>query len=130
MTWNDASEDCKSRKGTLVNLTNSYENAVMRMMLPNHFWGMKFWVGLSNTNEEGTWLWEDNTEIVDFMNWKRHTKNRTNKCVYLDRGHSHLDWGADECDDEHNFICEYPDNIHWLRPELKNYENADLPIPN
>ncbi|XP_074518448.1 CD209 antigen-like protein C [Halichoeres trimaculatus] len=65
LRWNESAEFCRERDSSLVVIKDSAEmefiQGVMRSFTKFHF----LWVGLTDIQQEGRWLWLDGTDIQD-----------------------------------------------------------------
>uniref|UniRef100_A0A3Q4G777 C-type lectin domain-containing protein n=1 Tax=Neolamprologus brichardi TaxID=32507 RepID=A0A3Q4G777_NEOBR len=75
-SWSDSREDCLQRGADLVIISSTEEQNFIRLFRRNT------WIGLSDTEEEGTWKWVDGSLL---------NKN----C-----------WNDANCRDENFWICE------------------------
>ncbi|KAK3084666.1 hypothetical protein FSP39_017176, partial [Pinctada imbricata] len=65
-----------------------------------------FWIGLSDENHEGVWLWYPSMEVPAFTDWNSHepTNVNTQNCAVIHK--QHLKWHDKPCTGKHSFICE------------------------
>ena len=68
--------------------------------------GAKGWIGLSDRDTEGTFVWADN-QLNNFTYWAKNQPNNFNNedCVHtLGARHSFM-WNGVSCDTCHNYTC-------------------------
>ncbi|XP_031568347.1 delta-like protein C [Actinia tenebrosa] len=65
LPWNDAESRCVSEGGHLVSIHSESENEAVVNLI-----GMEFWIGLSDTETEGTYKWTDGTQF-DFNKFEK-----------------------------------------------------------
>ncbi|KAK3084198.1 hypothetical protein FSP39_009894, partial [Pinctada imbricata] len=66
------------------------------------------WIGATDEQSEGQWVWIKSQRIMTFTNWKFGEPNNLNNnenCLFLD-GNSDYRWNDAPCDVRLNFICE------------------------
>ncbi|KAM7009566.1 C-type lectin domain family 4 member M-like isoform 2-T2 [Tautogolabrus adspersus] len=64
--WDDSREDCLQRNADLVIINSRREQAFLTGF------SMAAWIGMTDREEEGTWLWVDGTEVdKDRLQWAR-----------------------------------------------------------
>lgn len=100
--WTEAQKTCQSYNANLVRIKNQEENVYVQHRLN----GAKGWIGLSDRNIEGTFVWADN-QPSNFTHWAKNQPNNYNNedCVHtLGVKHSFL-WNDVECDTCHNYTC-------------------------
>ena len=101
-SWTDAQKTCQSYNGNLVRIRNQEENVYVQHRLN----GAKGWIGLSDRNVEGTFVWAD-TQFSDFTYWAQNQPNNFNNedCVHtLGVRHRYM-WNDVGCDTCHNYTC-------------------------
>ncbi|XP_067371591.1 CD209 antigen-like protein C [Channa argus] len=62
-SWTKGREDCRKRGADLVVINSAEEQTFL-----SAFTTMGTWIGLSDSDEEGTWRWIDGTTLT-FKNW-------------------------------------------------------------
>ena len=78
--------------------------------------GSFYWIGLTDSVNEGDWKWADGTALTGFMNWFPNEPNnwKDQDCGAISHGQQQqLDgaffdaqWRDWECSDVKGFICE------------------------
>ncbi|KAJ0041607.1 hypothetical protein NL108_012602, partial [Boleophthalmus pectinirostris] len=60
--WADSRADCISRGGDLLVINNLEEQVILMTANTNAdlMWKMGFWIGLTDTVSNGTWVWVNN----------------------------------------------------------------------
>ncbi|XP_030003834.1 lactose-binding lectin l-2-like [Sphaeramia orbicularis] len=71
MTWADAELYCASQRANLVSIHSLEEHNFVKSLIQNfdHALG-RAWIGLSDTQKEGAWMWSDGS-LADFFLWHR-----------------------------------------------------------
>jgi len=68
-----------------------------------------YWVGGTDTNVEGTWVWEGTGKrIINYMNWHQNEPNNgggNEDCLELRRSYGWI-WNDANCGNQNLFICE------------------------
>ena len=90
----------------LVKIESSEENNFIKSKYPTGN-GVHYWIGLSDSEEEGTWKWSDGTGLTGYNNWGQDQPKENNKknCVDI-RGHRGK-WRHQDCSDSQGYICEF-----------------------
>ncbi|KAK9526949.1 hypothetical protein VZT92_015621 [Zoarces viviparus] len=91
MTWADAELYCVSQRANLVSIHSLEEQNFIRFLIKNFDPAEgRTWIGLSDTQKEGTWMWSDGS-AVKFVFWNRgepnnnegHGDSETNMLLFL-----------------------------------------------
>uniref|UniRef100_A0A3P8TEX1 C-type lectin domain-containing protein n=1 Tax=Amphiprion percula TaxID=161767 RepID=A0A3P8TEX1_AMPPE len=121
-SWEESRSFCQSQGGDLVKIDSSDEQSFLErrlreVMKENQD---KFWIGLTDSEEEGRWLWVDGSplnERLKFWNYKE-PDNWTGKdpngedCVRMGEKVGAPDlkcWFDQPCKVPHKSICEKPE---------------------
>lgn len=100
--WFDSKTDCVNRGGRLVTIKTMTELQVLGVFHD------RAWIGLSDRNAEGTWLWEDGTELQSSF-WLKGEPNDSEDnedCVHLTAIGKKLGFNDNHCEVELSYICE------------------------
>jgi len=91
----------------LVKIESSEENDFIKIKYLTGA-GAHYWIGLSDSEEEGTWKWSDGTGLTGYTNWKQGRPNHHNNkdCVEIRRRHGG-EWRDQDCSDSQGYICEF-----------------------
>ena len=113
-TWENAKTKCKQRNASLVKVESSAENDFIKTtLLPTK--SDDYWIGLSDSNKEGDWLWTDGTQLgLDgYKNWggkQPNDKNNNQNCVVIrirkSDSHHYGKWHDLQCSHRKQYICE------------------------
>ncbi|XP_026164071.1 CD209 antigen-like protein E [Mastacembelus armatus] len=112
--WPDSRADCVSRGADLVVIDNQEEQKFVSHTIENmktspNFWENGFWVGLTDSKAEGTWVWINNVTEVEQRYWRDGEPNNS--------GHKGEDCGAvlpsssNPWKTRNDSPCEF--KIHW-----------------
>jgi len=95
----------------LVKIDSAEENDFIKSKYLNGT--VDYWIGLSDSVNEGTWKWIDGTGLTRFINWKSDQPNNMNDqdCGAIRMGehyNSYFDaeWHDSDCSSSKGFICE------------------------
>lgn len=94
-TWYKSREDCIKREADLVVIDNQQEQEFISHTIDNmrsgrDVWASGFWIGLTDMEEEGTWMWLNNVTEVEQRYWMdgepndMHTGEDCGVAVYSD----------------------------------------------
>ena len=100
--WTEAQSTCQSYSANLISVRNQEENVYIQHRLN----GARGWIGLSDRDTEGTFVWADN-QTNNFTYWAKNQPNNFNNedCVHtLGVGHSFM-WNDVSCETCHNYTC-------------------------
>ncbi|KAI5087467.1 CD209 antigen-like protein D [Silurus meridionalis] len=64
-SWSDSRQDCKAKGADLVIISSKEEQEY----LSRRFRGVEAWIGLTDTEEEGKWMWVDRTPLSTKYWW-------------------------------------------------------------
>ncbi|KAJ8272624.1 hypothetical protein GJAV_G00091430 [Gymnothorax javanicus] len=102
--WIDAEKHCVRLGGNLASERCLKDHHFLKRL--NHRRSFSFWIGLSDCQREGTWIWSDGTAVW-FAKWNRGEPNNANHnehCVLSNAG-TQKDWNDVSCHLKLPFIC-------------------------
>ncbi|XP_053190406.1 lactose-binding lectin l-2-like [Scomber japonicus] len=107
MTWADAELYCVSERANLVSIHSQEEQDFVKSLIKNfdHAEGYT-WIGLSDTQKEGGWMWSDGC-AVDFDFWFSEQPDNgagTEHCVHNNYAKD-LKWNDATCSDTYPSVC-------------------------
>ncbi|XP_047460289.1 hepatic lectin-like [Mugil cephalus] len=120
-SWNRGRDECRGRGGDLVKIDSREEQIFLEMRLRDKMMDKedKFWIGLTDSETEGTWLWVDGSALKTSLsfwssrepdNWRKEDPDGED-CVRMgERGQGYdLEcWFDKSCKLHHRSICEKP----------------------
>nr|XP_020502873.1 C-type lectin domain family 4 member M-like [Labrus bergylta] len=121
-TWNESRDECRQHGGgDLVKIDSTEEQTFLDMRLRDVmvYAEDRFWIGLTDSKEEDTWLWADgsplNSSLVFWSNGEPDNWDGDNAdgedCVRMgEKGGAveHKSWFDKYCEIPHRYICEKP----------------------
>ncbi|XP_035285549.1 asialoglycoprotein receptor 1-like isoform X1 [Anguilla anguilla] len=123
MHWSQSQEYCTSKGAHLVVINNQQEqNFVSSRVSETH------WIGLSDRNTEGQWVWVDGTPLdrsgtqywwsKEPDNWMGAGDPFGEDCAALgDHNGNHTSWFDASCRNMKKFVCETATNLNEAGPE-------------
>uniref|UniRef100_A0A0N4ZKW5 EGF-like domain-containing protein n=1 Tax=Parastrongyloides trichosuri TaxID=131310 RepID=A0A0N4ZKW5_PARTI len=124
--WQEAHDDCKAKKGFMVDILNDRKDAfVRRFMLDNNI--NDLWIGLSKMeiDQLNKWSW-DRGELpsfplqdVHYSNWDSNVNlNDSNKeCAYKE-----IKWNVEDCNIHKKYLCQRHKYEDSYDPSLSEIE--------
>ncbi|XP_062265306.1 hepatic lectin-like [Platichthys flesus] len=118
LTWNESRRQCKSMGGDLVVINSREEQRFLQTRLRGkmEFYEDRFWIGLTDSQKEGEWLWVDNTRLNTSLTfWGDHepddwTEEDPDGEDCLRMGEEDLvSWADKSCKSPQKSICEKPE---------------------
>ncbi|MCG8423116.1 MAG: C-type lectin domain-containing protein [Proteobacteria bacterium] len=104
-SWQGAQRGCIARLGPdwhLADIADAGENQLVLLAADSE----DYWIGGSDSQQEGVWQWSDGNPI-EFFNWAPGAPDNSGEdCLELD-GATGL-WDDAECDDSKEYLCERP----------------------
>ena len=114
---------CKQLRSYLAEIQSESENRFVARLHHDE----DIWIGLSDRQEEGQWIWETSRRLVNFTRWSPGEPNNKGggngraHCALIWR-HYHLEtWDDRNCDQKKYFVCErgkngavHGCNLKWL----------------
>ncbi|XP_039626364.1 C-type lectin domain family 4 member A-like isoform X2 [Polypterus senegalus] len=104
MDWFSSKKFCANYKATLVVINSEEEQEFITEQHNSKL----FWIGLSDTEEEGNYKWEDGTNFTTTTTFWRTGQpddyNDNEDCIALDTEKG--TWNDAPCNDKYFFICE------------------------
>uniref|UniRef100_A0A669EYF0 C-type lectin domain-containing protein n=1 Tax=Oreochromis niloticus TaxID=8128 RepID=A0A669EYF0_ORENI len=99
-------DECRAKGGDLVKI-DSREEQVLNTA------ANKFWIGLTDSAEQGRWLWVDGSPLNKSLSYWNDTEPDNwpeDDCVMMgDKSHGYLkSWSDTSCKVSHRSICEKP----------------------
>ncbi|XP_041811591.1 hepatic lectin-like [Chelmon rostratus] len=116
--WNRSREECRRKGGDLVQIDSTEEQSFLAMKLRDKmsFPEDRFWIGLTDSQEEGAWLWVDGSPLnirLAFWSdrqpddWKGEDKDGEDCARMGEKGSSHPNsWFDKSCKRSQKSICE------------------------
>lgn len=102
LTWQKSKKDCGDRGGRLVTIKTRTELQVLSL-----FHDLA-WIGLSDRDTEGSWVWEDGTELQSSF-WTKGEPNdfdSNEDCAHLNANGRKLGFNDNNCEKDLPYICE------------------------
>ena len=123
LNWEKAEEECEKCQARLVKVESLEEHDFIKTkLLPTNNNG-SYWIGLSDSDNEGDWMWTDGTQLDSdgYKNWgdnQPKNKNNNEDCVVIrirkfDPDH-YGKWHDRPCSKERKYICEKPGHVDSL----------------
>ncbi|XP_041811569.1 C-type lectin domain family 4 member C-like isoform X2 [Chelmon rostratus] len=118
LLWNRSREECRRKGGDLVQIDSKEEQSFLAMKLQDkmNFPEDKFWIGLTDSQEEGAWLWVDGSPLNISLafwsdrepdDWKGEDKDGEDCARMGEKGSSDLNsWLDKSCKMSQKSICE------------------------
>ncbi|XP_078382811.1 uncharacterized protein LOC144665431 [Oculina patagonica] len=104
-SWSGSQRTCVTLRANLPSIHSQEENVYVQSL----HGGENSWLGLSDINTEGTFVWSDRTPL-DFHYWAKHQPNNFHNedCAHtlgFLQGHKY-EWNDVNCTDCHKFTCK------------------------
>ncbi|KAL3984216.1 potassium inwardly-rectifying channel subfamily J member 1 [Sarotherodon galilaeus] len=103
-SWDVSRTECRTKGGDLVKIDSSEEQSFLKTKIE---YGGYFWIGLTDSAEEGKWLWVDGSPLNERLaSWSfREPDDRNGEdCVKMEQ----MYWFDNSCKVNHRSICEKP----------------------
>ncbi|KAM5254756.1 natural killer cells antigen CD94-like [Hipposideros larvatus] len=95
-TWAESRDFCTSQNSSLLQLQNKDELSFMKSLM--YF----YWIGLSYSEEHGSWLWE-NGSVLSPDQYSFSPTINTQNCIMYSISRSFLD---EPCGEKNRYICK------------------------
>eukprot|EP00058_Branchiostoma_floridae_P004083 XP_002589571.1 hypothetical protein BRAFLDRAFT_81527 [Branchiostoma floridae] len=104
---------CEAEGARLFNIRSQADNEwltdQLHLFVSGKLYQRGFWIGLTDEDTEGTFVWEDGTTLcpTSYTNWASDalaSNDGTRNCVYISRGYNGK-WSIKGCDDKKKSIC-------------------------
>ncbi|KAI8493629.1 hypothetical protein Bbelb_285500 [Branchiostoma belcheri] len=108
-SYDDARQVCQQDGGDIFMWRNANAVAKLKTVLGDD--ASSLWIGLSDENVEGTWVWADGTVLGgnDFTDWlPGPSVNTPAKDCAVARKSAQYSWRAAKCSNPKAFICQTP----------------------
>ena len=120
-TWENAKKECEQCQPGLVKVDSSEENDFIKTLLLPTDEEVNCWIGLSDSENEGDWMWTDGTQLDSdgYKNWGNNqpktNENNIQDCVEIEIRKSDSDhhgkWHDRPCSKKSKYICEKPGHV-------------------
>ena len=111
MTFSAATDHCKSLDAYLAEPRTEEEHAILLYFTRNI--GYYFWLGATDSDKEGTWVWQSDDEVLSYVNIRPGEINREDRdCLYMDTYDGF--WDYFNCKNAFHVVCqqEFEGNIY------------------
>uniref|UniRef100_A0A3P8QRV6 C-type lectin domain-containing protein n=1 Tax=Astatotilapia calliptera TaxID=8154 RepID=A0A3P8QRV6_ASTCA len=114
-SWTKSRDDCRAKGGDLVKIDSREEQEFLRKkvrrIMKDH--EDKFWIGLTDSAEQGRWLWVDGSPLNESLSYWKDTEPDNwgeDDCVMMgDKGDRYQkSWSDTSCKVSRRSICEKP----------------------
>ena len=115
-TWENAKRECEKTYARLVKVESREENDFIKTLLLPTDKDVNHWIGLSDSDNEGDWMWTDGTHLDSsgYNNWgdnlPKNDKNNDRDCVVIGTKKSDPNhygkWLVRPCSSQRKYICE------------------------
>ncbi|XP_045160082.2 perlucin-like isoform X1 [Mercenaria mercenaria] len=98
---------CVQHGSHIVHVESESENNFLK----NHMRDLKessYWIGLTDTDVEGTWVWSGTGKYALFTDWSSHSPNNydgNQHCVFMEFAHD-FEWNDMTCNAKYRAVCE------------------------
>ncbi|XP_072543838.1 lactose-binding lectin l-2-like [Salminus brasiliensis] len=106
MSWVSAETHCLSLGANLVSIHNDNEYQLVKALIRvNDHMENPTWIGLSDCQQEKTWIWSDGTKL-NYTKWNSDEPNFTEKecCVHMN-WRDEKNWNDIPCTLKYPFVC-------------------------
>uniref|UniRef100_A0A096M6U6 C-type lectin domain-containing protein n=1 Tax=Poecilia formosa TaxID=48698 RepID=A0A096M6U6_POEFO len=114
-SWTDSRRSCTDLGSDLVKIDSREEQMKLRGLMMNQT--EKFWIGLTDSKEEGEWFWVNGSSLDESLSFwsedqpgSKHGGNKTKDkdCVTMrkKRKDDLNNWFGRSCDETNRSICE------------------------
>lgn len=102
-TWKRAVEECKNFGAYLVVVDSLEENQYLAKMNGH----VTFWLGGSDLETEGTWIWQHTKKPLSFKHWHTGEPNgwRAENCLQIKKS-DQGEWNDGSCEQKNHYVCE------------------------
>lgn len=109
VAWEPARDACEPYGGDLAVIDDGVDQqALLPLVLED------YWIGLSDDEEEGHWVWVDGTDAIvdgavmgyDGWSFDQPSGGKIENCAELDPGQS--GWADSPCEQPQPYICRHP----------------------
>uniref|UniRef100_A0A8C4H6V7 C-type lectin domain-containing protein n=1 Tax=Dicentrarchus labrax TaxID=13489 RepID=A0A8C4H6V7_DICLA len=119
LTWSKSRDECRQKGGDLVQIDSREEQVKHTAAEKNNFEWVVFWIGLTDSEKEGTWLWVDGSSLNESLtfwfpgepdNWTGRDSDGAD-CVRMGKKAGAPDlkcWFDQSCKYAYRSICEKP----------------------
>ncbi|XP_035859482.1 CD209 antigen-like protein D [Sander lucioperca] len=103
-TWQQSRDDCRQKGADLVIINSKEEQDFTRKFK------MRLWIGLTDSETEGTWKWVDGTPLTkSYWDSREPNGGENENCVEIKKFDSENSWNDVGCSTLLNWICEMKD---------------------
>lgn len=108
-SWAEAMKLCELHQGRLAAIDTSTEQGFIENLLQQNRHGSDYWLAGSDWSVVGEWVWEPNSQPMNFSNWHHGEpdsgKHQEKACLAIRHG-LHYQWASFDCQSRIQYICE------------------------
>ncbi|XP_024658576.2 CD209 antigen-like protein A [Maylandia zebra] len=100
-SWQQSRQDCLQKGADLMIINSRGEQNFVNQLK------MRLWIGLTDSETEGTWKWVDGTRMTtSYWNSGEPNGGRNENCGEIKTYDSEKSWNDESCSNEKFWICE------------------------
>merc|ERR1719239_1633067 len=99
VTFDEANAACQAKNSILVEPKTEEINTIVKS------YGVRLWLGATDKDEEGTWVWQSDNEVMTYNDWGPNQPNNLRgeqHCLSMQRSK----WDDLACDLDRAYICQ------------------------
>lgn len=127
LTWAEARSSCLEAGSDLFMVKSAADQAILKRYLLE---GEELWLGGTDEQDEGSWVWVDGTPFM-YFNWEEGNIDTDGENCALNRGETNH-WVSRNCSEIHAYVCSRPtskDKTRWIglsdKSSLQTFEWSD-----
>ena len=106
LSWSDANAACLAKGLQLASVLSAAENALLATAAA----GNNVWIGGTDANSEGTWVWSPSGTPLSYTNWRSFGEPNNSlgneDCLEAHFSINPPGWNDNRCTGKQKYVCE------------------------